>query len=161
MDRSPLSRQLLTGGSAAAQLFLTALGKRNSLRQNVYVHTWEKQAGCLAQSSLEYWFCPRFQTSLSTGRAVGGSSHQLVSNEGHLSRATSSPMAPGAGGSYVWPQPVPTQENQKGVWASSIHMLKKARQHALNWLTLPTDFPRIWPLFIQLFLTVWRRGLQR
>lgn len=70
-DRCPLSRQLLTGGSAAAQLFLTAPRKRNILRQYIHVCSWEKQAGCLTQGLLEHWFCPRFQTNLSTGRAVG------------------------------------------------------------------------------------------
>lgn len=90
-------------------------------------------------------------------QSCGGSSHHLMSNEGHLGWATFSPMTPGAGRGYVWQQSVPAQDNQKGVWACSILVLKKDKwQCSLNWLSAYIDFLEMRPLYIQLFL--WHRG---
>lgn len=110
-------------------------------------YSWEKQEGCLTQNSLE-WVLPQ----ISYPAEIWGSS-----NEGHLGRATLSPMAPGAGRGYVRWQSVPAQDIQKGVWACSMLVFKKdGWQCSLNWLSVCTDFLEMWPLFIQLFL--WHCG---
>lgn len=107
-----LSRQLLTGGSAAAQLFLTAPGK-NSLREKVHALGKSRKVAFIEVTGVlvlpQVSYPPVYQ------QRGGGSSRHLISDEGHLSRAALSLMAPGARRAYVWQQSVPAQDSQKGV----------------------------------------------
>lgn len=117
MDRCSLSRGLLTGGSAAAQLFLGAPGK-NSLKEKVHAPGKAEHTGGLVLHQVSH---------SSAYQNCRGSFHHLMSNEGHLGRVALSPMAPGAGSGCVWQQSVPAQDNQKGVRACSVLVLKKDR----------------------------------
>lgn len=81
IDRCPLSRWLLAGGSAAAHVFLSA-----PLRNLPVLAQWKNSH--ISHSLLEHWFCPGNQN-------YGDINHQLVIIEGHFRRAAFFPTIPG------------------------------------------------------------------
>lgn len=95
------------------------------------------------KSLLEHWFCPRFQTKASTGRAVGASATRWRAIRGTLAVQRLPPWHLELEEVMSEHSLLLVQDKKKGVWGSSVRVLKKARwQRALNWLTYtPYRFP--------------------